>query len=354
MIATASANSSPTRAFRARSETRFAWIASFSAGITLLYNGELPRSAYAGTQGETAILVLAGNIPIWFIAIFVVLIGLAFGSFLNVCISRLPRHESIVHPRSRCPHCAAPIGAGDNIPILSWILLRGRCRHCNQPIAWRYPAVELATAALFLLSFLLFGLTVQGIGMAILSFLLLGLAVMDAETMRLPDAFTLPGIGLGILYSGIAPAFFNLFPDAFAWPWGIVIGFRFSGHPHLAVRVMILGALVSAIWAALAALLLLLIRWIYFLVRHQQGLGMGDVKLIAMIAAWLGPAPTILTLLLGCLAAALFGILSVAASRGKRPLFTTRLPLGSFLCAAALYTIFAGDPIIRWYMRFFS
>jgi leader peptidase (prepilin peptidase)/N-methyltransferase len=100
---------------------------------------------------------------------------------------------------------------------------------------------------------------------------------------------------------------------------------------------MILGALVSAIWAALAALLLLLIRWIYFLVRHQQGLGMGDVKLIAMIAAWLGPAPTILTLLLGCLAAALFG-----------------MPLGSFLCAAALYTIFAGDPIIRWYLRFFS
>jgi leader peptidase (prepilin peptidase)/N-methyltransferase len=288
------------------------------------------------------------------IPIFVVLIGLAFGSFLNVCISRLPRHESIVSPRSRCPRCAAPIGAGDNIPILSWILLRGRCRHCNEPIAWRYPAVELATAALFLLTLLLFGLTVGGIGMAILSFLLLGLAVMDAETMRLPDAFTLPGIALGILYSAIAPAFFNLYPDAFARPWGIVIGFRFSGHPYVAVRTMILGALVSALWAVLAALLLLLIRWLYFLVRHQQGLGMGDVKLLAMIAAWLGPAPTILTLLLGAIAAALFGILFVALSRGKRPFLTTRLPLGSFLCAAAFYTIFAGDPIIRWYLRFYG
>ncbi|MGD0368176.1 MAG: A24 family peptidase [Acidobacteriaceae bacterium] len=190
--------------------------------------------------------------------------------------------------------------------------------------------------------------------MAVLSFLLLGLAVMDAETMRLPDAFTLPGIALGILCSGIAPAFFNLVPGASGWPWGLVIGFRFSGHPHLAARMMILGALVAALWAALAALLLLLIRWLYFLVRHQQGLGMGDVKLLAMIAAWLGPAPTILTLLLGALAAALFGILSVAASRGKRPFLSTRLPLGSFLCAAAFYTIFAGDPIITWYMKFFQ
>ncbi|MFY9748336.1 MAG: prepilin peptidase [Acidobacteriaceae bacterium] len=287
------------------------------------------------------------------IPIFVVLLGLAFGSFLNVCISRLPRHESIVRPRSRCPRCAAPIAAGDNIPILSWILLRGRCRHCNQSIAWRYPAVEFATAALFLLSLLFFGLTVAGIGMAILSFLLLGLAVMDAETMRLPDAFTLPGIALGILYSAIAPAFFNLYPDAFARPWGIVIGFRFSGHPYLALHVMMLGALTSVLWAVLAALLLLLIRWLYFLVRHQQGLGMGDVKLLAMIAAWLGPAPTILTLLLGCLAAAIFGVLSIAFSRGSRGLRTTRLPFGSFLCAAAIYTIFAGEPIIRWYLRFF-
>ncbi|MFZ0688259.1 MAG: prepilin peptidase [Acidobacteriaceae bacterium] len=265
------------------------------------------------------------------IPIFVVLLGLAFGSFLNVCISRLPRHESIVRPRSRCPRCAAPIAAGDNIPILSWILLRGRCRHCNQSIAWRYPAVEFATAALFLLSLLFFGLTVAGIGMAILSFLLLGLAVMDAETMRLSDAFSLPGIALGIVYVGVAAA--NSTADFRPWVLGQMLG--------------------SIMWALFAALLLLLIRWLYFLVRHQQGLGMGDVKLLAMIAAWLGPAPTILTLLLGCLAAAIFGVLSIAFSRGSRGLRTTRLPFGSFLCAAAIYTIFAGEPIIRWYLRFF-
>jgi leader peptidase (prepilin peptidase)/N-methyltransferase len=254
--------------------------------------------------------------------------GLAFGSFLNVCISRLPRHESIVRPRSHCPRCGAMIRSSDNIPILSWILLRGRCRHCRQPIAWRYPAVELATAALFLLCDLRFGLTVTGIGMAVLSFPLIGLAVMDAETMRLPDAFTLPGIALGILYSGLLPA------DQPA--------------DHLS------HAIASILWAASAALLLLLIRWLYFLVRHQEGLGLGDVKLLAMIAAWLGPAPTILTLLLGALATGLFGVLDVALSRGKRSFASTRLPLGSFLCAAAIYTIFAGTPIIRWYLHFYG
>ncbi len=257
-----------------------------------------------------------------------------------------------MRPRSRCPRCAAPIGAHDNIPILSWILLRGRCRHCHQPVAWRYPAVELATAALFLLSILRFGLTITGIGSVVLCFLLLGLAVMDAETMRLPDAFTLPGIALGILYSGIALAFSRIIPGALQLPWGI--GIFFPEHaPAIPWQFMLPGSAASALWAILAALLLLLIRWIYRLVRHREGLGMGDVKLMAMIAAWLGPAPAILTLLLGCLAAALFGIASVVASRGKRPSRNTRLPLGSFLCAAAIYTLFAGNPIIAWYLRFY-
>jgi leader peptidase (prepilin peptidase)/N-methyltransferase len=220
------------------------------------------------------------------------------------------------------------IRSSDNIPILSWILLRGRCRRCRQPIARRYPAIELATAALFLLSDLRFGLTVTGIGMAVFSFLLLGLAVMDAETMRLPDAFTLPGIALGILYSVFLPA------------------------DQPIDRLWHAGA--SILWAALAALLLLLIRWLYYLVRHKEGLGLGDIKLLAMIAAWLGPAPTILTLLLGALATALFGILAVALSRGRRPFASTRLPLGSVLCAAAIYTLFAGDPIIRWYLHFYG
>jgi leader peptidase (prepilin peptidase)/N-methyltransferase len=161
-----------------------------------------------------------------------------------------------------------------------------------------------------------------------LCFLLLGLAAMDAETMRLPYGFTLPGLLLGFVYAAFRPA------DT--------------------VRVHFSNAAASILWAIGAALFLLLIRWLYFLVRHQQGLGIGDVKLVAMIAAWLGPLPTALAFILGALAAALYGVFAVTTSRGKRSFFSARLPLGSFLCAAALYTIFAGQSIIRWYLHFYG
>jgi leader peptidase (prepilin peptidase) / N-methyltransferase len=259
-------------------------------------------------------------------AIFVVLFGLAFGSFLNVCIARLPLHASILRPGSHCPDCSAPIRPVDNIPLLSWIALRGRCRSCRGAISWRYPAVEFATAALFLLSFLRLGLTMTGVAMDVLCFLLLGLAVMDAETMRLPDAFTLTGIGLGVLYTALQPAQF------------------------LSERLWHAGE--SILWAFLAALVLLIIRWAYLLLRHVEGMGMGDVKLLAMIAAWLGPGPTILTLVLGTFATALFGVAALLTAPRHRRSLAARLPLGSFLCGAALYTIFAGQPILRWYAKF--
>jgi leader peptidase (prepilin peptidase)/N-methyltransferase len=186
--------------------------------------------------------------------------------------------------------------------------------------------VELATAALFLLSFLQFGLTLTGIGMDVLCFLLLGLAVMDAETMRLPDVFTLAGIGLGVIYAALRPAEF------------------------LTQRLWHAGE--SLLWALLAALVLLAIRWFYHLLRHVEGMGMGDVKLLAMIAAWLGPGPSLLALVLGTFATALFGVIALLAAPRHRRSLAARLPLGSFLCGAALYTIFAGQPILRWYAKF--
>jgi leader peptidase (prepilin peptidase)/N-methyltransferase len=256
-------------------------------------------------------------------AIFSVLFGLAFGSFLNVCISRLPRHQSIVHPASRCPACGKPIRARDNVPLLSWLLLHGRCRNCNWKIPLRYPLVELATAILFLLAYLVFGLTLEAIGMAVLCFLLLGLAVMDAETMLLPDVFTLPGIALGVLYSGM------------------MLGWRFAGW--------------SALYALAAAVLILLIRAAYRLVRRREGMGLGDAKLLAMVAAWLGPWPSLLVLFLGVIATAVFGLFTLMIKKNARkhasPL---ALPFGSFLCAAAIYAIFQGAPAIHWYMRFFQ
>jgi leader peptidase (prepilin peptidase)/N-methyltransferase len=204
--------------------------------------------------------------------------------------------------------------------------LRGRCRSCRRTISWRYPAVEFATSALFLLSFLHFGLGLTGVGMDVLCFLLLGLAAMDAETMRLPDSFTLSGIALGVIYAALRPA---EVPMQHLWHAGE-----------------------SLLWALLAALLLLTIRWTYYLLRRVEGMGMGDVKLLAMIAAWLGPGPTILALALGTFATALFGVISLLAAPSHRRSFAMRLPLGSFLCTAALYTIFAGQPILHWYSKF--
>jgi leader peptidase (prepilin peptidase)/N-methyltransferase len=188
--------------------------------------------------------------------------------------------------------------------------------------------VEFATAALFLLCFLQFGLSITGIGMSILCFLLLGLAVMDAETMRLPDAFTLSGLLLGVLYSGLLP------------------------EPTLAAHLRAAG--LSILWAALAALALLLISGTYYLVRRRQGLGTGDVKLLAMIAAWLGPALALLTLTLAVFATAAFALILIAAAPRKRAMLAAKLPFGSFISAAALYMAFEGESILKWYLRFYG
>jgi leader peptidase (prepilin peptidase)/N-methyltransferase len=265
------------------------------------------------------------------ISIFVALFGLTFGSFLNVCISRLPRHKSIVRPASRCPRCGSAIPAMDNIPLLSWLLLRGHCRNCGGKITWRYPAVEMATACLFLLSWLRLGLTLEGIGADILCFLLLGLTVMDAETMRLPDAFTLPGIALGIVFAGAKPATSD------------------------SARLLHAGE--AAGWAVIAGAIILAIRGIYFLVRRREGMGLGDAKLLALIAAWLGPELGGTALFLGVVSAAVYGLISGAVSQTpdvrSRKLRNARLPLGAFLSASAIYVIFEGEKTLNWYMRFF-
>ncbi len=208
--------------------------------------------------------------------IFVALLGLAFGSFLNVCIWRLPRHDSVAAGRSRCPECGAAIRAMDNVPLLSFLVLRGRCRDCGAGISWRYPAIELATAALWLLCWLEFGASVKAVGMAVFCLLALGLAAMDAETMILPDTFTLPGIALGVIYSGAM------------CDGGWLVHLRCAG--------------VSLGWAVCAAGVILAIRGLYWLVRRREGMGLGDAKLFAMIAAWLGPANALLVFFLAVVA----------------------------------------------------
>ena len=187
-----------------------------------------------------------------------------------------------------------------------------------------------------------------------LCFLLLGLAVIDAETMRLPDAFTLPGIGLGVVWSGLVLAAGRGIPGALflrpnsvslhACQGACIISSRFA--PWL------VGMIASAVWAFAAALVILAIRWSYLLVRHKEGMGLGDAKLLAMIAAWLGPALTLLTLFLGVVSAALVGLVWIVTRR-RRSALRMRLPFGAFLCAAAIFSIFGGIQIVDWYLRFF-
>jgi leader peptidase (prepilin peptidase)/N-methyltransferase len=272
-------------------------------------------------------------------------LGLLFGSFLNVCISRLPAHESIVTPRSHCMACGHAVRWYDNLPVLSWLLLRGRCRDCKAGISWRYPAVELAVGLWFLRSSadayriassnwmtVDFGPplatwradnSVALIGTLILGFLLIGLMVMDWQTQRLPDAFTLTGIGIGLVLTCVR-AFF-LAPGESTWAF----------------------ILWRVIAIAGAALILLAVRWGYKALRKRDGMGLGDVKLLAMIAAFLGFGQALLALFAGVVAASIYGILLMARRRASG---ASKLPLGSFLAAGGLLSALFGPQILAWYM----
>jgi leader peptidase (prepilin peptidase)/N-methyltransferase len=252
--------------------------------------------------------------------VFAALFGLVFGSFLNVCIVRLPRGESVVHPASHCVACGTPIRPLDNIPLLSWLLLRGRSRCCQQPVALRYPLVEAASALLLVACLLAFGLTVAGVGMAVLCWVLLGLAWMDAETFLLPDAFTLPGLALGLVYQGL------------------IAGIR--------------GAGLSFLSAAICGGLLLVIALLYKAVRRREGMGMGDVKLAAMLGAWLGWKFFGVVLFLAVLTGAAFGI-ALILRRGTGQKGPLRVPFGTFLAGAGIVAVFAGPRVLAWYVGFF-
>ena len=294
------------------------------------------------------------------------LLGLLFGSFLNVCISRLPAHESIVHPRSCCPHCRHAIRWYDNVPLLSWLLLRARCRDCKARISWRYPAVELLTGiwmmsaagrlyevryALAIDGWVLVpGETVKTFAFAILGFLLIGLMVMDWQTQRLPDAFTLTGIAIGFLLTCMQ-AFF-LAPGQGDIKIDTTHQLRMSSPGSFASQgnVFMTGT-EAMIWGRIlaicgAALLLFTISAIYKALRKRDGMGVGDIKLLAMIAAFLGFGESLFALFIGVVTAAVYGIILLARRRAGSQ---TRLPFGSFLCAGGLFAALRGPELIAWY-----
>jgi leader peptidase (prepilin peptidase)/N-methyltransferase len=293
-------------------------------------------------------------------------IGLLFGSFLNVCISRLPGHESIVKPRSHCMACGHAIRWYDNVPILSWVVLRGRCRDCKAGISWRYPAVELAVGVWFFAItpgwmwnfWELNDLTMRGfaniatdlVGTAVLGFLLIGLVVMDWQTQRLPDAFTLTGIGIGFVLVCVQAFFLKTGEGDIVLNASRELRMSSPGSFQAQGNVFMTGteAMVLERVAAIAgaALILLTIRWLYKALRKRDGMGLGDVKLLAMIAAFLGFGESMFALFAGVLAASAYGFVLVA--RGKAGA-ATKLPFGSFLAAGGLVAALFGPPIVAWY-----
>lgn len=299
------------------------------------------------------------------------LIGLVLGSFLNVCISRLPEHRSIVHPRSHCPECGAPIRWYDNVPLLSWLLLRGRCRNCQRAISRRYPLVELAVAVWFalqasrfyaLLNFYFWkpenpgdssdavSAIVIAVAVAVLGFLLIGLIVMDWQTHLLPNAFTLPGIAIGLFLVCVQAIFLSPGQGQVLLPTNSIrltsagAGGPDKGNVFLTGPEALIGGRVLAVCAA--ALLLLVVRWLYMALRHREGMGLGDVKLLAMIAAFLGFWPAVLSLFVAVLAASIYGVLLIVLGKAN---LTSKLAFGSFLAAGGLFAAQFGDKIIERY-----
>jgi leader peptidase (prepilin peptidase)/N-methyltransferase len=247
-----------------------------------------------------------------------VLAGLLIGSFLNVCIFRLPRDLSVVQPRSFCPGCEKTIAWYDNIPVLSYLLLRTRCRHCGERIPVRYPIVELATGAAFGLSVAAFGLSPHALKYCLFSAILVALIATDIETQILPDEFTLGGTALGLVIAIFVP-----------FPPGLL---QLLMPRTVSPRWISLGE--AALGAFVASGVIWLIGFIFEKVRHREGMGLGDVKMIAMIGAFLGLQATLLTLIVASLLGSAFGLIYAAARR--KDWRTHELPFGSFLGAAAL------------------
>lgn len=283
--------------------------------------------------------------------VFAGLAGLAFGSFLNVCLSRWPAGESVVTPRSHCRACGRTLAWWENVPLASWLVLRGRCRTCKAAISWRYPLVELAVGACWALiawrsvpidiAAVPLGVVAlvafEGISKMLFLWLLVALASLDAEHLWLPDLLTWPGIIAGLGVAGIRAAS-DFLPVS-------VVGRTERAHVDL-----LLGDLLGTL---AAAGLVLLIRWIYWLIRRREGIGLGDAKLMAMLAAWLGLPGALLAFVLGVVLGALVSLVLLALPRrGPEPWALAKLPLGSFLCIGGIVSALWGPAILDAYLRY--
>lgn len=246
--------------------------------------------------------------------IFIFLAGLCVGSFLNVCIYRIPNQKSIVHPGSACPVCKTPIRFYDNIPILSYLAIKGRCRHCRNPIPFRYPIVELLGGLLALSFALKFGLTPSALAYFIFGAALLVITFIDLDHQIIPNEITLPGIPIGLAFSFFIP---GLSPAA------SLIGILIGG---------------GLLWA---------VATLYLLLTRREGMGFGDVKLLGMIGAFIGWKGVLITIFAASAIGTLAGLAAMLKSRKDMKM---AIPFGPFLAIGALIYLFFGNAIIDWYI----
>lgn len=267
-------------------------------------------------------------------------LGAIIGSFLNVVIHRLPREESIVFPNSRCPSCTKPIKAYDNIPVISWLILRGRCRACRASISARYPAVELMTGLLFGAVYLRDGLTFALPFDLIFVSMLVALVFIDAEHMLLPNAITYPGMLLAVIARVSLPYLMNspYFDDLGSLMFG-----QFSDWPIWAVSLF--GAVIGALSGGGT---LWLVGWLWQRLRGVEAMGLGDVKMMLMVGAFLGWRLTVLTIFLGVTLGSVTGIFLMIKRREKN--LQMLLPFGIFLGIGAIVSLLVGKLLIAWYV----
>ena len=262
-------------------------------------------------------------------------LGLKIGSFLNVCIVRIPRRQSVVSPRSSCTHCGQALKPYDNIPLISFLLLRGKCRFCNATISWQYPVVEALTTAIYWGTFVSYGLQWKTAVLLVFFSALIVLVFIDLNHRLLPDVITLPGIALGIVLSVLV----GIEDDA-----GTAL-IQLAAHPDSSVR---WGWLASSLLGAFACGgFLWLVGAVYFKLKKVEGLGGGDLKLMGMVGAFLGVKLGLLTIMLGSVFGVLVGLAYIRMT-GKD--YRYPLPFGSFLGIAAVGVALWGEQLLSWYL----
>jgi leader peptidase (prepilin peptidase)/N-methyltransferase len=251
--------------------------------------------------------------------IYLTLVGAAIGSFLNVCIYRWPAGESVIRPRSRCPGCGKGISWYDNIPVLSWILLRGRCRSCGEGISIQYPLVELAVAVIWLGMALWLGPGLEAVRGAIFLTLLFGIAIIDGRHRIIPDQLSLGGAVAGLILAALPSTALPLITALI----GAVVGYVFMWGVKLGGEALF----------------------------RKPALGVGDIHMMAMVGAFVGLGSTLLTVFLGSLLGLLIGV-PIAALKGDLQAMGTYLPLGTFLAMGGAVAYLWGEPLIQWYLGY--